>query len=178
MEISIFSPTYAPCLLSSVPFRAYWIFVPLCFGVRLNRCVNGVRFLYQSCIPNMAGVREGPAGGIKHHHLPPTHGHPQLTWNTHTRSIYQSFLNTLSQTCGPQLPVFTLLGGQEKHFQAILLLPDSTQASTYGRFLPMYVLLLKSTLVGEKKESDLLYFTGGETGRDRDERENWGVSWM
>lgn len=46
-----------------------------------NRCVSvcSVCFIYQSCIPNVAGVCEGPAGGVKHHHLPPAHRHPQLT---------------------------------------------------------------------------------------------------
>lgn len=104
-------------LVSLSPFLCLCAFVGIFvfYSVQSNRWVCIVCFLYHSCIPNMTRVREGPAGGIKHHHLSSTHRHPQLTWNTHITHIYQLFLNTLSQPCGLPLPVFTLLGGQEKY---------------------------------------------------------------
>lgn len=113
-------------------------------------------FLYQSCIPNVTRVRKGPAGGVKHHHLPSTHRHPQLTWNTHTCtwSIYQSLLNSLSKSCGFQLQVFTLSGATWRMWiptKTIFLLPDSTLASTV-RFPLTYLLLFKSTAGGEKQK--------------------------
>lgn len=59
----------------------------------LLKCVF---FIYQSSVPNLTGVCEGPAGGIENHHFSPAHRHPQMTWNT--QNICTLFLNTLSHT--------------------------------------------------------------------------------
>lgn len=65
--------------------QSFYLYVPLKWWV----CSEF--FLYQSCIPHVTSVREGPAGGIKHHHLTSTHRHPELTCNnkkttTHTHT--------------------------------------------------------------------------------------------
>lgn len=72
-------------------------------------CCLCAHCFYQSCISNLTGVCEGPAGGIKHHHLPRAHRHPQLTWKTHTHthtfSIHlNGYLSTLYHKPHLQLP--------------------------------------------------------------------------
>lgn len=65
---------------------------------------------HQSRSPDVTGVGERPAGGIKHHHLPAADRDPQLTWsNTHT------LLNTShKQTCDLLVRVFTHVRLQDK----------------------------------------------------------------
>ncbi len=110
-----------------------------------------------------------------------THSWPGIQRHTHTCacSTYQLFLNTLSQTYGLQLPVFTFSGGWEEMWIPSNSLIRKTSCSKRFfcsltpprlhltvRFPPAYSMLFKST-AGGRKESNILCFIGGEAERDR-----------
>lgn len=52
---------------------------------------------YQSRVADLTSVCQGPAGGVKHHHLAATHGHPQLTCNKQTRANTHSYFTILNE---------------------------------------------------------------------------------
>lgn len=121
--------------------------------VQLKWWVCSKLFPYQSYIPHVTSVREGPAGSIKHHHLTSTHRHPELTCKTkkknhthmqctYTLSVISQYLitNPSASVCSSKsrkmsLSSNTLVG---KNFEFRTIFPPANPTQTYvnGQLLP------------------------------------------